>query len=500
MTPRTFLTLRFICRPQPGKVASLLVLPVMLLLASAFLAHAQRITASLEGTTRDSSNAIIPNAIVTIVNTGTQVTEKVQTNSDGQFDVPNLPPGPYNVTVDAAGFKRLVRSGLVLEVDQTAHLDLTLEVGSATQSVEVSSAEPLLETQTSDIGQVINNKSIENLPLNQRNPFSLILLVPGVTGSVNSTFTGLQFNVNGGRSGSTDVLLDGIPSAPPTDDFNALTIFPSVDATEEFKVQTSNFSSQFGNSGGAIINVIYKSGTNDLHGSIYDFFRNSYLDANNFFSNRLGAKLPSFKRNQFGFSLGGPVYIPKLYHGRNKTFFFVDYEGLRQDTATQLLTTVPTLQERSGDFSQDVTNSGAHIVIFDPLTTKETVSPSGATTYSRTAFPGNFINPSRFDPVAANILNYYPLPNTAGAFGRNNYIANASSPYSINQYDIKIDEVFSERQRMSFRFSKRNPVNGYAPLFPKAIAIAQSATTGSQPATGPDSTIASPPTLLTYLN
>lgn len=216
---------------------------------------------------------------------------------------------------------------------------------------------------------------------------------------------------------------------------------------------------------------------------MYDFLRNSYLDANNFFSNRAGVPLPSFKRNQFGFSLGGPVVIPRLYNGHDKTFFFVDYEGLRQDTETEMLTTVPTARERAGDFSGDMNSSGQHITIYDPLTTTATVSPSG-TTYTRTAFPNNYIDPSRFDPVAANIIKYFPLPNIPGTFGHNNYFATASAPYTIDQYDIKIDDVLSPRQRVNFRFSKRNPVNGYAPLFPASIAVALDAAAFAEPAIG----------------
>jgi hypothetical protein len=454
------------------------------LLFAGHQANAQRITASLSGTIRDSNAAVIPNAMVAVTNDGTQVAVKVRTDGAGLFNVPNLPPGSYTVTVDAPGFKRLLRSGLVLDVDQNAQLDLALDVGSTAQMVHVNSAEPLLETQSSDIGQVIGTMSIENLPLNQRNPFSLVLLVPGVTGTVNASFTGLQFNVNGARAGNTDVLLDGVPSAPPSDDFAVLSIFPSVDATQEFKVQTSNYSTQFGNAAGGIMNIVYKSGTNDVHGSAYDFLRNSYLDANSFFSDRANVPLPGFRRNQFGFSLGGPVYLPKLYNGRDKTFFFVDYEGLRQNQASETLTTVPTLAERGGDFSSDVTTTAAPITIYDPATTVKTVTSTGATSYSRTAFPGNKIDPSRFDPVAANILKYFPLPNTPSANGRNNFFASAPSPTYINQYDIKVDEVLSDRQRMAFRFSKRNPVSGYAHYFPAAIQIAQNASTGSQPAIG----------------
>jgi hypothetical protein len=447
-------------------------------------AFAQRITASIVGSTRDASDAVIPGSTVTIINTSTQASATAKSDAEGHFVFNNLTPGPYRITADASGFKRFVRMGVVLEVDQTVHLDLALELGSNSETVEVNSASPLLETQTSDVGQVISNTSIENLPLNQRNPFSLVLLIPGVTGTVNSTFTGMQFNVNGGRAGSTDVLLDGVPSAPPTDDSNSLAIFPSVDATQEFKLQTSNFSSQFGNTGGGIINVLYKSGTNNVHGSVYDYFRNSYLDANDFFSNQAGVKLASFKRNQFGFSLGGPVYVPGLYNGRGKTFFFVDYEGLRQGKSTSLLTTVPTLAERAGDFSANMTNSGAPITIYDPATTKAIVSPTGATSYARMPFPGNRIDPARFDRVSANILKYFPLPNRSGTFGRNNYFVNSSAPYTIDQYDIKIDEIISPRQRVSFRFSKRNPVSGFAQILPDEIAVAQPSTTSSQPAIG----------------
>jgi hypothetical protein len=449
-----------------------------LLIFSTSAMQAQRITASLKGTVHDSTAARIPNATVTLTNTGTQANFKGVTDSGGTFDISNLPPGPYTVTIEATGFKRLVLSGLILDVDQTAGEDFTLELGTVSETVQVSSAEPLLETQSSDVGAVIENKSIENLPLNQRNPFSLVLLVPGVTGTVNASFTGLQFNVNGARAGNTDVLLDGVPAAPPTDDVTVLSIFPSVDATQEFKVQTSNFSSQFGNAAGGIINILYKSGTNSLHGSVYDFLRNSYLDSNNYFANLYGYKLPAFHRNQFGFSLGGPVYLPGLYHGQNKTFFFVDYEGLRQTQATSQTLSVPTLAERGGDFSS------AGVSIYDPRSTVKMVSGTGATTYTRTQFLNNKIDPSLFDPVAANILKYYPLPNIASTVGRNNYFVNTTTPTSINQYDIKIDQIFSDRQRLSFRFSKRNPVNGFAHEFPAAIQVAQNASTGSQPAIG----------------
>jgi hypothetical protein len=448
----------------------------------AFSAHSQRITGSLGGTVHDPTGAVVPGATVQIENTGTTATLQLMTDEAGRFMAPSLTPGEYQVTIDAKGFKRAERKGLTLDVDQTINLDLALEVGESTESVVVTAEPPLVESQSSDMGQIVSARSIDNLPLNQRNPFSLIMLTPGVTGSVGSTFTGLQFNVNGGRSGTTDVLLDGIPSAPPTDDYKSLSIFPSVDAVAEFKVQTSNFSAEFGLTGGGVINVIYKSGANDVHGSAYDFLRNSDLDANSFFSNRSGVALPSFKRNQFGFSLGGPVYLPKLYNGRKyKTFFFTDYEGLRQGTASTTLTTVPTAAERTGNFSADTTSAGKPITIYDP--TNYTVSNG---TYTRVAFPGNIIPTNRFDAVAKNVEQYYPLPDITGTNGTqiNNYYAAGTAPYNIDQYDLKFDQILSDKQRFSIRWSIRNPTSIPATLFPSNIAIAQNAATNKQDALG----------------
>jgi hypothetical protein len=469
--------------------------PLCLVLLMALPVSAQRITASLGGTVRDPSGAAVPNTIVRVSNTGTTSTVEQKTDDGGRFLIPALPAGQYDITLSATGFKEVRRKGVTLDVNQDAQIDFTLEVGSAQERIEVTGEAPLLQTGSAEMGQVINNRNIVNLPLNQRNPFSLIMLAPGVTGSVDSTMTGLKFNVNGGRSGSTDVLLDGVPSTPPTDSFNALTIFPSVDAVQEFKVQTSNFSSEFGISGGGIINVIYKSGTNDLHGSVYEFLRNSVLDANNFFSNRSGTPLASFKRNQFGFSVGGPIVIPKVYNGHNKTFFFGSYEGLRQRTASTLTATVPTQAERGGDFSQIKTTNGTPITIYDPLTTTKV----GAN-YLRTPFAGNVIPANRINPVSNKVLNYWPLPNTTGTNGtqNNNYFASGSSPYNVDQYDVKVDHIISDRQRLAVRISQRYPYSSPAALLPADIDIAQNASSVNQNGSGAafDYTFALNPTYL----
>ena len=448
----------------------------------AFPTYSQRITGSLGGIVRDPSGAPVPGASVQVKNAGTASVVRITTDNNGHFMAPSLTPGEYEIAIDAKGFKQAQRKGLTLDVDQSINLDFALEVGASTETVVVTGEPPLIESQSSEMGQVISGRSIDNLPLNQRNPFSLIMLTPGVTGSVGSSFTGLQFNVNGGRSGTTDVLLDGIPSAPPTDDYKSLSIFPSVDAVQEFKVQTSNFSAEFGLTGGGVINVIYKSGGNDVHGSAYDFLRNSDLDANSFFSNRSGVGLPNFKRNQFGFSLGGPVYLPKIYNGRRrKTFFFADYEGLRQGTASTTLSTVPTAAERAGNFSGDTTSAGKPITIYDPA--NDTLANG---VYTRAPFPGNIIPLNRFDTVAKNVEQYYPAPNITGTNGTqiDNYFAAGSAPYNIDQYDTKLDQIISDKQRFSIRWSVRNPASSPAELFPSGIAIAQNAATNTQDALG----------------
>ncbi len=309
-------------------------LTVVLILGCNLPGSGQTITATLEGLVTDPAGAVIPDAQVTVINTETSVSFATKTSSTGRFVAPSLQPGSYAVIVEAQGFKRLERRGIVLQVDQTAQIDLTLEVGTVTERVEITAEVPLVESTTSSMGQVVENQQISTLPLNSRNPYQLALLVPGVSGRVTDQFNGGQIVVNGGRPGTSEILVDGIPSSPTlANPIQGFTVLPSVDSVQEFKVQTSNYSAEFGRSGGSVINMVYKSGTNEVHGSAFEFLRNSKLDANNFFANRADIPLGSFKRNQFGATLGGPIYIPKLYDGRNKSFFFFAYEGLRQREA-----------------------------------------------------------------------------------------------------------------------------------------------------------------------
>ncbi|MCI0620992.1 MAG: carboxypeptidase-like regulatory domain-containing protein [Acidobacteria bacterium] len=338
----------------------------ILVLAGVQLALAQ--TAQVTGRIADPTGAVIQGAAVTMTHIGKGIDRETHSNEDGYYTVPLLEPGTYRMTVQMSGFKPVTRSGITLQVQQVARIDFTLEVGEVHEKVTVTGEAPLLERETSAVGHMVDNRKIVDLPLNQRNPLTLALLTPGVIGSVTRGFN-LQLTINGGRLGTNEILLDGIPAAPQADGgVKNLTVTPSVDAVQEFRVQTSNYSAEFGLTGGGIINLIYKSGTNELHGSLYEFLRNSVFDANNFFNNRNGIPLASFKRNQFGGSIGGPVVLPKKlfgplgYDGHNKTFFFASYEGLRERSGTNLLTTVPTEAMRRGDFSQLRNAAGQQIL------------------------------------------------------------------------------------------------------------------------------------------
>ncbi len=443
----------------------------LLLVSICLPGRSQTITASLEGNIKDPTGALIAGAQVRVTNTATQMVVVLATDGSGRFLAPSLPPGPYTITVEATGFKKAERGGITLEVNQSARLEITMVLGSATETVEVTAQAPLLDSSSSAMGQVVDNRNIVNMPLNQRNPYSLVFLSPGVVGSVGNLYNNVNISINGGRPGSTAMMVDGVPSSTPlSNPIQGFTVFPSVDAVQEFKVQSQNYSAEFGRSGGGIINLIYKSGTNELHGSLFEFLRNSKLDANNYFSNAAGVSLADFKRNQFGASAGGPVLLPRLYNGRNKTFFFFAYEGLRQSAAATMNTTMPTEPQRNGDFSQTRNANRATILIYDPATT--TRSGSG---FVRQVFPGNAIPAARFDPVTRNVLKYYPLPNGPGNpnSGANNFYVASASAANNNQFDIKIDENINLANRFFVRVSNRVWDPRPADFFPSEIRVAQ---------------------------
>ncbi len=412
------------------------------------LACAQSYTASVRGTITDSTQAGVPSAKVTVIDVERSVQYRALADSSGRYIFPTLPAASYILTVEAPGFRKATRPAFRLEVQQQATVDVELTVGAVTTTVEVAGAAPLLNTTSANLGQVVENRFILSTPLSGRNPLSLILLAPGIV----PTGGGTNFVSSGVRNNASEVLLDGAPLTGIEQNGGVTDVkyIPTVDVIEEFKIQTNYFSAEFGNSGGTVINVVSKSGTNEVHGVGYYFRRDNALNANNWFSNARGGTLPDSTRDNFGGTIGGPVYLPKIYNGRNRTFFFADYDRVKQSSATTQTASVPTAQQLAGDFSDTRLNNGTLVPIFDPADTF--VDPSGATL--RRQFPGNIIPAPRQNPITKNFIKYFPAPNLPGdRFTRNNnWFAQGSNLSAGNKIDAKVDHNVSEKQRFTARY------------------------------------------------
>jgi hypothetical protein len=414
-----------------------------ILLFTAGMLPGQSSTAEIRGLVSDESGAVIPGARVEVVYLQTGESRTFTTDASGQYIVPQLIPGSYEVRADAQGFRRLVRQGIVLQVDQRASVDLRMQVGSVTESVEVVAAAPLLDTSEASLGQVIENRKILDLPLNGRNILSLAALTSGVTPGtsfgvgipdgraalVQAAMANVQ--INGGMASSNDVLLDGVPLALCCQ--HQISFQPSIDTTQEFRVRTNMYDAQYGRTGGGVITFASRGGSNEFHGSLYHFLRNDNLDANNFFNNRSGVKKGHFVYNQFGGRIGGPLI-------RNKAFFFFNYEALRNVRGFFETGRTPTEAERAGRFTEQ---------IYDPLT------GTAANNYTRSPFPNNTIPQSRMDPVALKLLPFWPAPNATPS-GGNNFISNQPNTDSVSQYNIRIDYNLTASNRLFGRFSMDN--------------------------------------------
>jgi hypothetical protein len=414
---------------------------------------AQDRTGSITGTVHDPSGAPVPDAQITVRNRETGIKRVTKTSGNGDYTVTLLDPGSYDAVVEHAGFKSLQRSGIELHVNDSLRIDYALALGEVSQVVDVHEETPLLRTNDASLGQVVDNQKVTSLPLNGRSSFRLVELTPGYTPSpgangqfgdipVNTTWDS-NFSINGGQGYSNEIMIDGTPST--TGFFDQITTMPSVDALEEFKVQSNAMSAEFGRTGGGVLNVTTKSGTNAFHGSLFEFLRNSVLGANDYFNNLAGSPRVAFKMNQFGGSIGGPVV-------KNRTFFFFNYEGTRWRRGAVFVTTVPTAAERQGDFSHDVTNAGQLIAIYDPTST---VPAAQAGQYVRTPFPGNIIPANRINQIGANIASYYPLPNTvgSGASGVNNYVSNAGGAVNKDQFNGRLDHQITANDKIFGRIS-----------------------------------------------
>ncbi len=398
-------------------------------------AFAQESTGAISGEITDSSHADVPQVEVTVTNVNTGVVWKAETNSLGIYVFEYLPPGEYQLAVSKVGFTPVLLKGIVLQVAQRARQDVQLQVGSEVQSVQVvAQAEQALNPASAELGEVITTNSIQELPLNGRSFLTLVPLTAGVspgTPGVFQSLIGLPFSVEGLRQNSSSYVVDGFDN----NNFNINTpwdILPA-DSIQEFALLTNNFSAEYGRAAGGVVNMIVRSGTNGLHGTLFEFLRNDKLDANDFFSNAAGAPKTPLRYNQFGGSLGGPI-------AHNKTFFFVDYQGTRNNSSSPVIASVPPVAWRTGDFSSLLAQG---ITIYDPNST------SGPST-GRTAFPGNMIPPSEQDPAALKLLALYPTPNMPGDF--NNYFTTQAHTSPEDQVDVKLDHNFSERDRLSVRY------------------------------------------------
>ncbi|GAC1702473.1 MAG: hypothetical protein NVS9B4_07940 [Candidatus Acidiferrum sp.] len=430
---------------------------------------------TITGTITDASGASLPGVKITITNIQKNDSREYTTDETGGYTAPFLIPGLYRVAAEKEGFKRAASSDITLNVDDKARVDIVLGLGSVNEVVSVSAASPLVRVESSELGEVIEERAVRELPLNGRNFAQLVYLVPGVTpGQAGENLSGAStfnprgasnFNALGSQANTNAWLVDGIDDNEYT--FNTVMVQPSVESIGEFKVLTGTFSAEFGR-GAGVVSVSTKSGNDQLHGSAFEFLRNSYFDARNFF-NSIPQPQPPFRRNQFGASLGGPVVLPKLYSGHNRTFFFVDYYGLRELKGLTFVNSVPTAAMRSGDFSglgSKIYNPYSTIVTKDingkvisvsrsqfmcnpgPTLTPVTPNPDGTQTGG---VPCNIIPSQLINPVGANVASIYPLPNQPGII--NNFVDSANRIVGDNGGNVRVDHRIGGNDSLFVRYS-----------------------------------------------
>lgn len=425
------------------------------------VAAGQSFYGSVVGSVTDQTGAVIGGAKVDVVNLGTSERRSTSTDDNGNYQLVNLVPGRYRVEVEKPGFRRFLREPVVVEVQSAIRIDVSLEVGDVTQAVEVRAETPLLQTENASLGQIVESRKVLETPLNGRNVLNLVALVPGVVpqaqamGNPTGTnpFAWGNYQIGGGMANQSATMIDGAPVNVTY--INLTSLVPTQDAIQEFRVQTNSLGAEFGRFAGGVINLTTKSGTNEFHGSAYEFLRNRVLNANTFFNNAGGVDRPAFTQNQYGVNVGGPVK-------RDKMFFFYGFEGFRVRQGQSYIATVPTEAMRNGDFSDLRDANGNLIPIYDTLTTCGRfgnpacgVDANGREIIQRTPFPGNVIPASRIDRAARQMTGTWALPNGPGQpFTRvNNYTANASVGGDNDQHNARGDYNVSDRQRLFLRYT-----------------------------------------------
>jgi Carboxypeptidase regulatory-like domain len=401
--------------------------------------YAQAQSGTIVGTVTDQAGGAIPAVNVRLVNEGTQFTRTVATNASGQYVAYAIPTGLYTITVEQAGFQKLVRAGIQLTAADTLTVDLSLTVGSVNQAIEITAEAPLLQSQTAAVSSLVTNQQMVEMPLNGRTFTALLKLSPGAYTGSSANLTSspyamrgdVNISVNGSSAQNNSYLIDGMVNRNLW--LNTLIIVPTVDSIQEVRMLTSNYSAEYGSAAGAVTIVQTKSGTNRLHGSAYEFLRNDKLDANSFFNNRSGAPRPAFQRNEFGGTIGGPIR-------RDRTFFFGDYQGIRLRQPRSIVATIPTLAQRAMVTTGDFSNAG--FTIYDP---------ENVVNGQRQPFPGNKIPLNRLDPAAVKIFSLLPMP-TSTATTRN-FVFNPKLTQRTDQFDVRLDQNLGGSDRFFAKFS-----------------------------------------------
>jgi hypothetical protein len=465
----------------------LVALSLLFVSAGAVLAQSDRGT--ITGTVSDPAGAVIPSAAVEARNTETGAVHPVASSATGNYTIPELPAGTYELSVTVPGFKKLIRPGLIIQAAQTIRVDAALEVGSATEAVTINAEAPLLKTESGELSNTIATETMDTLPLLSigsnssgiRNPFNIVALLPGAYYQPAPPFTGPQVIINGSPGGSETLLIEGMNGTNIVGQGANQQNQPGMDSIQEWTVQTSNYSAEFGQAGSSVMNVTMKSGTNQYHGSLYDYFQNEDLNAGQPFTNSGHGHLlrPTLRQDDYGLTMGGPVRIPKLYNGRDKTFFFFSWEQfLRSQNFLPGAFSVPTQAYRNGDFSAAITAAGAKNLGTDPLNRPiiantiydpNTQHPAPNGQLVTDPFANNYIDPSRFDSVSKKVQSMIPLPfcvggppcNAGGVV--NNYQNTQGVSRDTEAPSLKIDQLIGPRDKLSFFWSHTGTFtsNGY---------------------------------------
>ncbi|MGH9629345.1 MAG: carboxypeptidase regulatory-like domain-containing protein, partial [Bryobacteraceae bacterium] len=443
-------------------MSSRLTYTCLLLACASSALFGQSTLGTITGIVTDATGAVVPNASVTARNTATGVQAATVSSSTGNYVLPSLPIGTYDVSVSAAGFKAFTQSGVVLQSNDNARIDAILEVGQTSERIQVTAEAPPLKTESTEVSTAMEQKLVEDLPLpiagiggGMRNAFSIMMMMPQVkSGNGESSWDDMQ--VGGGQQHDWNLSVDGLSVEMGWRNhvgyMNRLT--PAIDAVEEFRIETAAFKAEDSRASGGNITIITKSGTNTFHGTLFEYYQSQRFDANTWGNNRLGRAKPVYHRNDFGATGGGPILLPKIYDGRNRSYFYLSFEGYRNpQTSGVSELTIPLAEMKAGDFSNYKKPDGTLIPIYDPTTTRS----DGKGGFIRDPFPGNIIPASQISPLASRIVDLMPDPNASGLL--RNYRTPGSMPRNRieNSYLMKFDHAFGVKNRASFSWSK----NGY---------------------------------------